>query len=214
MHRCKSCSAPLKGVFCDYCGTRNNVDLAHFKPLNIRPGQVRPCPVCHTAMSTIDVGKKVPFLIERCESCYGLFFDKHELDTMIEMSVKGSRNVDLKLLQELTENPRYVDVVAYRKCPVCSKFMNRRNFGGRSGVIMDECAEHGLWLDPGELKQIFEWVKAGGLTKQQESAAQSAMMPKNPARKKERRTPSAPASSSPVSGGGFDLISELFYLLR
>jgi Zn-finger nucleic acid-binding protein len=168
MHRCKSCSAPLQGVICDYCGSRNNVDLGPFKPLNVRPNQLRPCPVCHTNMSTIDVGTKVPFLIERCESCYGLFFDKEELETMIEMSVKGGRNVDLKLLNELTENPRYVDVIVYRRCPECRKHMQRKNYGRRSGVIMDVCSEHGVWLDPGELKHIMEWVKAGGLKKQEE----------------------------------------------
>lgn len=168
MQRCKSCSAPLQGVICNYCGSRNNIDLGHFKPLNVRPNQVRSCPVCHTNMSTIDVGTKVPFLIERCESCYGLFFDKEELETMIDMSVKGSRNVDLKLLQELTENPRYVDVIVYRRCPVCRKHMQRKNYGRRSGVIMDQCREHGIWLDPGELKHIMEWVKAGGLKKQEE----------------------------------------------
>ncbi|WP_345984693.1 zf-TFIIB domain-containing protein [Sulfurimonas sp. HSL-1656] len=163
MKRCKSCSAPLDGIFCDYCGSRNNVDLGHFRPMNVRPHQQRPCPVCHTNMSTIDVGEKVPFLIERCESCMGLFFDKEELESMIDMTVKGGRNVNLNLLQELTENPRYVDVVVYRRCPVCRKHMQRRNFGRRSGVIMDECVEHGIWLDPGELRQIMEWVKAGGL---------------------------------------------------
>jgi len=166
MKRCKSCSAPLSGVICAYCGSRNDVDLGAFKSFNVRPNQVRHCPVCHTPMSTIDVGRKVPFLIERCDSCLGLFFDREELESMIEMSVKGSRNVDVRLLQELTENPRYVDVIVYRRCPVCRKHMQRKNFGRRSGVIMDECAEHGIWLDPGELRQIMEWVKAGGLERE------------------------------------------------
>jgi Zn-finger nucleic acid-binding protein len=52
--------------------------------------------------------------------------------------------------------------VKYIKCPVCDKFMNRLNFGSRSGVIVDKCKEHGIWLDGGELKQIMEWTKAGG----------------------------------------------------
>ena len=68
MNRCKSCAAPLQGIICDYCGVRNNVDLKHFRPLNIRPNQIRNCPVCRTQMSTIDVGTKIPFLIERCDS--------------------------------------------------------------------------------------------------------------------------------------------------
>lgn len=163
MMRCKSCAAPLDGLVCRYCGARNNIDLEHVRSFtNIRPMQIRICPICHIQMSTIDVGKKVPFLIERCDSCYGLFFDNDELDVMIENSVKGSRNVDLDRLSELTENPRHVDIIVYRRCPVCKKMMDRKNYRRRSGVILDVCAEHGVWLDPGELRQIMEWVKSGG----------------------------------------------------
>jgi Zn-finger nucleic acid-binding protein len=40
--------------------------------------------------------------------------------------------------------------------------MNRINFGAQSGVIVDKCKEHGVWLDGGELRQLMEWIKAGG----------------------------------------------------
>lgn len=166
MPKCTSCSAPLpkSGIICAYCGTRNDIDLHDVKRfVNIRPDQDRGCPVCHIQLQTIDVGEKVPFLIERCESCYGIFFDLYELETMIDNSVKGSRNVDLKKLAQITEHPRHVDIVVYRHCPVCRKLMQRKNFMGRSGVITDVCAEHGVWLDSGELRQILEWVKTGGI---------------------------------------------------
>ena len=163
MTRCKSCSAALSGVICRYCGTRNNIDLENVRSFtNVRPMQLRDCPVCHHPMKTIDIGKKIPFLIERCDSCYGLFFDHNELESMIESSIKGSRNVDLEKLNALTENPRYIDVIVYRRCPVCKTLMNRKNYAQRSGVVMDVCAEHGIWLDPGELRHILEWVKSGG----------------------------------------------------
>jgi Zn-finger nucleic acid-binding protein len=50
----------------------------------------------------------------------------------------------------------------YVKCPVCAKMMNRINFGARSGVVIDRCREHGVWLEAGELRQLSEWMKAGG----------------------------------------------------
>jgi Zn-finger nucleic acid-binding protein len=40
--------------------------------------------------------------------------------------------------------------------------MNRSLFGKRSGVIIDRCRSHGTWLDPGELRQLLEWTRAGG----------------------------------------------------
>jgi Zn-finger nucleic acid-binding protein len=40
--------------------------------------------------------------------------------------------------------------------------MNRVNFGARSGVIVDQCPRHGMWLEGGELRRLLEWRKAGG----------------------------------------------------
>jgi len=50
--------------------------------------------------------------------------------------------------------------------------MNRINFGTKSGVIVDRCKEHGVWLDGGELRHLFEWMKAGGKLLQQERQEQ------------------------------------------
>ena len=40
--------------------------------------------------------------------------------------------------------------------------MNRRNYAGNSGVIIDLCREHGIWFDAEELARILLWVRAGG----------------------------------------------------
>jgi len=40
--------------------------------------------------------------------------------------------------------------------------MNRVSFGTKSGVVVDRCKEHGIWLNGGELRHLFEWKKAGG----------------------------------------------------
>jgi Zn-finger nucleic acid-binding protein len=168
MAKCSHCSAPLpkSGIICEYCGVRNDIDLTDEKKVvNAYFDLDRECPICHIPLKTIDVGEIFPFYIERCESCYGLFFDVSELEDMIEHSVKGSKNVDLIKLAQITENPRYVDIMAYRKCPVCKETMQRQNFMRRSGVITDVCSEHGVWLDSGELRHILEWIKVGGESK-------------------------------------------------
>lgn len=41
--------------------------------------------------------------------------------------------------------------------------MNRRNVAGKSGVIVDYCAEHGVWFDGNELAQLIDWIRQGGL---------------------------------------------------
>jgi Zn-finger nucleic acid-binding protein len=52
--------------------------------------------------------------------------------------------------------------VEYRRCPECDVQMLRRNFRRSSGVIVDECREHGAWLDADELEQIAGFILSGG----------------------------------------------------
>ena len=168
MAACSNCSAPLplSGIICNYCGTRNDIDLKFNKSYrNLRPDLNRTCPLCKIQLKTIDVGEKSSFFIERCDSCYGIFFDLNELDEMIAMTVTKNKKVDLQKLFTITENPRHVDIIVYRNCPVCQKKMHRKNFMSHSGVITDVCFEHGIWLDSGELRHIMEWVKLGGMEK-------------------------------------------------
>ena len=41
--------------------------------------------------------------------------------------------------------------------------MNRINFARCSGVIVDVCKGHGSWFDASELREIIEFIRAGGL---------------------------------------------------
>jgi len=51
---------------------------------------------------------------------------------------------------------------SYRPCPECGKLMVRRNYGRRSGVIIDVCRDHGIWFDANELQRILRWIREGG----------------------------------------------------
>ena len=53
-------------------------------------------------------------------------------------------------------------------CPECGKLMNRKNFSGCSGVVLDWCREHGSWFDRNELQQIVAFIRNGGLHKARE----------------------------------------------
>lgn len=114
-------------------------------------------------MKTIDLGIEGKFYIERCEDCLGLFFDPGELEALLEYSVKNVFEINRSRLAhlEITDQNRSRSAT-YIKCPVCSTMMNRVNFGTKSGVVIDRCKEHGVWLDAGELRQLAEWMKAGG----------------------------------------------------
>jgi Zn-finger nucleic acid-binding protein len=55
--------------------------------------------------------------------------------------------------------------VQYIPCLVCGHFMNRRNFAGCSGIIVDWCKGHGYWFDASELERLVAFVQSGGLDK-------------------------------------------------
>ena len=40
--------------------------------------------------------------------------------------------------------------------------MHRRNYGRRSGVLVDTCRSHGIWFDPEELEAVLRWIRSGG----------------------------------------------------
>lgn len=166
MPNCANCSAPLpiNSVSCEYCGSRNNVDLTaiHFFTTHDSDTE-RSCPICSINLKTIDLGVNGKFFIERCEECLGLFFDPNELEALLEYSVKNVFEINRNRLTQFNLTGQTASRVAtYVKCPVCANMMNRINFGTRSGVVIDRCKEHGVWLDAGELRQLCEWVKAGG----------------------------------------------------
>src|SRR5262249_35738226 len=55
--------------------------------------------------------------------------------------------------------------VRYVPCPTCGQLMNRKNFAGISGVIVDVCTNHGIWFDRGELPRVLAFAESGGLAR-------------------------------------------------
>ena len=172
MANCSNCSAPLppNSIQCDYCGSRNDIDLKginYYTTHEIESERI--CPRCNIRLRTIDLKIDGRFLIERCDECLGLFFDPGELEALLEATVSNVFTINRSSLDHINATMRPNDYgVSYIKCPICSKLMNRINFGTKSGVIVDRCTDHGVWLDGGELRHLFEWMKAGGKLLQQE----------------------------------------------
>lgn len=166
MANCTNCSAPLpqNSIRCVYCGSRNDTDLkgVHYYTTHEIESE-RICPRCGISLRTIDLNINGRFLIERCDECLGLFFDPNELEALLEATVSNVFTINRSQLDDIKVTIKDSNEGAfYIKCPICSKIMNRVNFGTNSGVIIDRCKEHGVWLDGGELRHLFEWMKAGG----------------------------------------------------
>jgi Zn-finger nucleic acid-binding protein len=185
MASCKQCGAPLAANTnnCKYCNTRNDVDLhAKFPYKAEQAVSGRTCPQCNIPLQTITLNQNEKLFIERCESCFGMFFDRGELEYALQNSVSNIHEINREHIDNINKD-RYLKPAdfSYRKCPECSVLMNRVNFGHRSAVVVDQCVIHGIWLDNGELTHLMEWKKAGGqlLHEQSETLKKQSAKPKS-----------------------------------
>ncbi len=173
--KCKFCSAPLpkSGLVCDYCGKRNPLNLSILSVSDIEDETDVPpllCPVCSVSLDPINIGRKQEVVVQHCSQCDGIFISEDNLEKSIRHHIGEAHTLDTRLLRFVLNNPRQKKerVIRYKKCPSCDRTMQRLNYKAVSGVIVDRCLRHGVWLDGGELRQIFEWKQAGGEIKAKE----------------------------------------------
>ena len=165
--KCTFCAAPLpiSGLVCSYCGQRNSVNIISTPVKKLDDRDKINCPVCDITLERMDIGLRERVVAHHCDKCDGLFLNHNDLKKSIDAQSKGVTRVNPKLLRFVLDNPRYEKQSTkrfYRKCPLCSVMMVRVNYKSVSGVIIDKCMEHGVWLDGGELQQLFEWSEVGG----------------------------------------------------
>jgi Zn-finger nucleic acid-binding protein len=100
-----------------------------------------------------------------CRHCGGQFVEHALFRSMIEHGeMAGLAVPDASYQKPAPKGP--LERVHYRPCAVCQQMMNRKNFGGASGVIVDVCAKHGTWFDAGELPQVLAFIQSGGLVRE------------------------------------------------
>ncbi len=135
------------------------------------------CPHCGTAVVVPKTGPNVPHLCPRCETenlqvvslsgvqledcphCGGLWIGVEVFDRICAQKEAAEAAIAVPLLPPVpVENH-----VRYLKCPQCAKLMNRYKFADRCGVVLDKCSLHGIWFDRDELRQVIEFIRAGGL---------------------------------------------------
>lgn len=222
--RCSSCGAPREGEApsCRFCGsdfTLHERDLhticpgcmarisdrarhCHHCGSPITPqgtageGVEETCPVCgdgHRLVSRGLGGRRVTVL--ECGRCAGLWLGK-EVFRLLETEARerATSLADQRAGHVPPLPGQRQEGSLYRPCVVCGTLMHRRNYGERSGVIVDLCHEHGLWFDYGELDQALRWVRDGGLARANRIRAEKAA--ERERRERFRCLTATPASST------------------
>lgn len=199
---CPSCFArlPRDARFCTTCGTA-------IRPEALDPGHPtpHPCPREGTPL----VAKSLDGLpVEECPQCLGIWIDQATFRDLCQRKRAEYAN---NPLPERPPTTPLREPVVYLKCPRCGKLMNRQNYGRRSGVIIDECAAHGIWLDDQELERIARFIAEGGLARARAADAERARAEARAAAF--LRQPSGSnttAEPSPLGLGVFDFLTHLF----
>jgi Zn-finger nucleic acid-binding protein len=177
--KCKNCGAPLPKTSdrCAYCDTLNDTDLARLPDAVIseESDSERICPRCKEPLEAFRLTAGHDFVLDRCRSCLGIFFDPSELEDLLNTDNQERGKIDFSRFDVLAEDNTQQDwPMAYVPCPVCHEMMNRRAYGPRAGVIVDTCKAHGVWLDGGELGKLLSWERSGGLLKKEEEEKKRA----------------------------------------
>jgi len=140
--------------FCPHCGA-NTLELTFGSETNLL------CPRCHGKLQGLMVGKTP---LRECMGCGGIWIDVGSFDHLCSDVEDQTAATGLKIPQATGQ----IAGVHYLQCPQCHKLMNRLNYAERSGFIMNVCRQHGIWLDRDELREIIEFIRAGGLDKAKE----------------------------------------------
>ena len=89
-----------------------------------------------------------------CVRCGGLFVGHAHLKALVEAHREGGRRPPPG-----EPLPSAIGIpVSYLPCPLCKAPMSRKNFGGRSAILVDVCIVHGVWLDRGELDALVAFA--------------------------------------------------------
>ncbi|MHC4881258.1 MAG: TFIIB-type zinc ribbon-containing protein [Planctomycetota bacterium] len=98
------------------------------------------CPRCKSILKQGTVKTKV-VEIDYCSQCKGFFMDKDEIEQVSEVAIR-----ELSIPPNATQSRTL--------CPVCEEWMFVFDYP-QTFVKIDICKKcKGLWLDPGELKEI------------------------------------------------------------
>ena len=121
------------------------------------------CPRCQLLLQDDEYeGHPVNF----CNSCWGYWLTQDVLKKIIEdhtyhfsraerRSVFETWRSRAPLNGELPEDPSEPI-----NCPVCEARMARKHFAEDCPVVIDQCYHHGVWLDPGEIKELQIYVES------------------------------------------------------
>ncbi|MBI4744290.1 MAG: zf-TFIIB domain-containing protein, partial [Actinobacteria bacterium] len=134
---------------CPFCNMPNTIPPTKSKAL---------CPKCKVELQP---KKFRECELNVCPSCSGMWLDTLEFEQLTsEKDVYNDPSGEIQFIRVQPENDQ-----KFYECVRCDNIMNRINFKRISGILIDICGEHGVWLDNRELTCLRNFIASGGLDK-------------------------------------------------
>ncbi len=181
----------LGSKHCEHCGVRTELIV-------IEPSATGKCPRCDGRLRKKSVGD---IALESCDLCGGLWLGIQAFDQICNDHVAHTAASGLGAVTPRIE----AEEVRYVKCPQCNNIMNRINYSGGSGVIIDVCRSHGIWLDKDELQHIIEFIRSGGVDRQRKKESDSLKQQRSQLEREKSSSQTIGAGSDIAIGSGIDL---------
>lgn len=198
---CPRCMARVSGKahFCHSCGTPVLVQQAAIAGSELK------CPACADGrkLGSRQLGAANVAVFE-CDTCGGLWIEKEVFEVLADRArTQSLPDLDLRTAEPRSAGRGPQKGPFYRPCVVCSATMNRRNWGKRSGIILDICQKHGVWFDLHELEDLLRFLRTyGGRQAEKAAEAERAALRQMAIQGSLRSFPSLSESSSSSSMAG------------
>jgi Zn-finger nucleic acid-binding protein len=109
------------------------------------------CPRCSQELRRTSLGSI-------CPSCEGVWFGFDQFDTALRLSDLQLETSEIEATLQF-DKPG-ISLEHHIKCPDCGLRMKRHVYMMDSGVTVDMCRDHGMWLDDGELSKIRRYLQS------------------------------------------------------
>ncbi len=101
--------------------------------------------------------------VHTCAGCLGCWLE-HAAWSTLRRHLEPSRLADPRRVPRVPLPDGFQSIpIVTRRCPRCAEPMLRENYGSISGVLVDQCLDHGWWFPPGHLHAVMRFVRRGGL---------------------------------------------------
>lgn len=116
------------------------------------------CPRCSTPLTTLTIEGQAALA---CPGNHGVWLDHAQLDAIVEDATDDATDAEeARAWRASDPDPLALSTEQFWTCPACSRTLKKDIWKYGSGVVVDTCPEHGVWVEPGELERLEAWSEA------------------------------------------------------